>query len=82
MADARGDLAAAGADVIQIDEPWLRNDTNLVAIVGRELMADKYFPLVNQNHRPEDILAADNKTRAGRAQNRRVTIDINPPDSV
>lgn len=40
-------------------EPWLRNDTNLVAIVGRELMADKYFPLVNQNHRPEDILAAD-----------------------
>ncbi len=40
-------------------EPWYREDTELVAIMGRDLLADKYFPIVNQNHAPTETLAAD-----------------------
>lgn len=32
---------------------------DLVVIVGRDMLADKYFPLLSQNNRPEDQLAAD-----------------------
>lgn len=39
-------------------EPWYREDTDLVAIVGRDLMADKYFPLVNATQDPTEQLAA------------------------
>ncbi|EBP3998735.1 phage major capsid protein, P2 family [Salmonella enterica subsp. enterica] len=28
-------------------EPWYREDTDLVVVVGRALMADKYFPIMN-----------------------------------
>ena len=34
-------------------------DTQLVCVLGRDLLADKYFPLINQNQRPEDQLALD-----------------------
>jgi P2 family phage major capsid protein len=40
-------------------EPWYRNDTELVAILGRKLFADKYFPLVNVAQPPSETLAAD-----------------------
>ncbi len=40
-------------------DPWFRNDPKLVAIVGRKLMADKYFPLVNRNQDPTETLASD-----------------------
>ena len=39
-------------------DPWYREDTDLVAIVGRDLMADKYFPLVNATQAPSEQLAA------------------------
>lgn len=39
--------------------PWMRDDPSLVVIMSRSLLADKYFPLVNQGQRNEDILAAD-----------------------
>ncbi|MDO4697612.1 MAG: phage major capsid protein, P2 family [Pasteurellaceae bacterium] len=41
-----------------IDE-WHRDDTALVAIVGRKLLADKYFPIVNKDNAPTEQLAAD-----------------------
>lgn len=41
-----------------IDEVY-RDDTDLVVIVGRKLLADKYFPLVNQENKPTEMLAAD-----------------------
>lgn len=41
-----------------IDE-WYRDDTDLVAIVGRKLLADKYFPIVNQDNAPTEKLATD-----------------------
>ncbi|MDR0996323.1 MAG: phage major capsid protein, P2 family [Zoogloeaceae bacterium] len=41
-------------------EPWFRDDPGLVAVMGRKLLADKYFPLVNDaSQRPTDTLAAD-----------------------
>lgn len=40
-------------------DPWYQEDTKLVVICGRSLLADKYFPLVNANHAPTDQIAAD-----------------------
>jgi len=39
-------------------DPWFRGDTNLVAVVGRNLLTDKYLPLLNQLA-PTEKLAAD-----------------------
>lgn len=40
-------------------DPWYREDTELVAIMGRDLLADKYFPLVNVNQVPTETMATD-----------------------
>ncbi len=40
-------------------EPWFQEDTALVAIMGRDLLADKYFPLINQNQPATEMLATD-----------------------
>ena len=40
-------------------DPWYREDTQLVCILGRDLLADKYFPLVNADHPPTEAMAAD-----------------------
>ena len=40
-------------------DPWHREDTGLVAILGRDLLADKYFPIVNQTQANSEALAAD-----------------------
>lgn len=45
--------------VNELIDPWFRNATDLVAIVGRKLMADKYFPLINQNQAPTEQQAMD-----------------------
>ncbi|WP_295855139.1 phage major capsid protein, P2 family [uncultured Xylophilus sp.] len=61
---------AAGADYKNLDglvydaaqtliDPWFRNDTKLVAIVGGNLMHDKLFPLVGAQNAPSEQLAAD-----------------------
>lgn len=39
--------------------PTFRQDPSLVVICGTGLMADKYFPIVNQPQRPEDLLVMD-----------------------
>lgn len=62
--------AAAGADYANLDalvmdavsslvDPWYRDDTALVAILGRDLLHDKYFPLVNTANAPTEQLALD-----------------------
>lgn len=38
--------------------PWYQEDTGLVAVVGRGLLADKYFPLINVTQDPSEQLAA------------------------
>jgi P2 family phage major capsid protein len=45
--------------VSEMIEPWYQDDPGLVVICGREMLADKYFPLINQNHAPSETLAAD-----------------------
>lgn len=40
-------------------DPWFRTDPGLVAIVGRNLMHDKLFPLVSDPTAPTEVLAAD-----------------------
>ena len=40
-------------------EPWYQEDPDLVVICGRKLLADKYFPIVNQEQTNTDALAAD-----------------------
>lgn len=62
--------AEAGNDYLNLDalvfdivasliEPWYRNDPGLVVILGRDLLHDKYFPLVNVQQAPTETLAAD-----------------------
>ena len=39
--------------------PWYQKDPGLVAILGRNQLHDKYFPLVNKDQTPTERLAAD-----------------------
>ena len=45
--------------VNELIEPWYQEDTDLVVICGRQLLADKYFPIVNKAQAPTEQLAAD-----------------------
>lgn len=50
-------------------EPWYQEDTDLVVICGRQLLADKYFPIINKTHAPTEMLAADIVTSQKRIGN-------------
>ncbi|MHA7937605.1 phage major capsid protein, P2 family [Enterobacter roggenkampii] len=39
--------------------PWYQEDTELVVVCGRALLADKYFPIVNRDQPNSETLAAD-----------------------
>lgn len=53
-------LDALAFDAINsLIDPWYRNDPDLVVICGRDLVADKYFPLLNSQTAPTEMLAAD-----------------------
>lgn len=55
-----GNLDALVFDLVgQLIEPWYAEDPELVVVCGRQLLADKYFPIVNANHRPSDTMAVD-----------------------
>lgn len=60
---AGGDYANLDAMVIDmvnnLIDAWYQDDTDLVVICGRKLMADKYFPIVNQPQANTERLAAD-----------------------
>ncbi len=86
--------AASGSDYRTLDSAiydavnsllpaWAQDDTGLVAICGRDLLHDKYFPLVNENLDPTEQLAADvilGTKRLGGLQAARVPFF--PPGSV
>lgn len=40
-------------------DPWFQEDPQLIVLVGRDLMHDKLFPLVEGNDAPTEKLAAD-----------------------
>ena len=52
-------LDALVFDNIQLLDPWFRDDPGLVAMMGRDLVHDKYFPMVNTQQAPTETLAAD-----------------------
>jgi P2 family phage major capsid protein len=59
---AGGDYAnldAAVYDAINLLDPWYQKDTSLVVLVSRNLLHDKYFPLVNTKQAPTETLATD-----------------------
>lgn len=45
--------------VNELIEPWYQEDSELVVVCGRQLLADKYFPIVNKDNAPTETLAAD-----------------------
>ncbi|MGM0985441.1 MAG: phage major capsid protein, P2 family [Pseudomonadota bacterium] len=72
VADSSGAVTVGtGADYENLDalvfdavnemiEPWYRESTDLVAIMGRKLLADKYFPLISQHaETPTEARAMD-----------------------
>jgi len=52
-------LDAVVFDAVTLLDPWYQEDPGLVAVVGRGLMHDKYFPLVNKDQAPSETLSAD-----------------------
>lgn len=53
-------LDALVYDVVnELIDPWHRESTDLVVICGRKILADKYFPLLNQDLEPTEQRAAD-----------------------
>ncbi|WP_110675347.1 phage major capsid protein, P2 family [Salinicola sp. RZ23] len=45
--------------VSSLVEPWYRDNTDLVAIVGRSLMTEKYLPKINEWEQPTEARALD-----------------------
>jgi len=57
--------------VSSLIDPWFRKDPSLVVVIGRELVHDKYFPMVNKDQPPTEKLATDiilSQKRAGGLQ--------------
>ncbi|MAR71162.1 MULTISPECIES: phage major capsid protein, P2 family [unclassified Halomonas] len=53
-------LDALVYDVVsELIDPWHRESTAIRAICGRKMLADKYFPLINQNQPPTEQRALD-----------------------
>lgn len=87
-------VAAAGGDYKNLDalvydayksllDPWHAEAGDLVAIVGRDLMHDKLFPLVSNPTAPTEMLAADivrSQKRLGSLQ--AITVPFMRPSSV
>ncbi len=76
-------LDAAVFDAVQLLDPWYQQDPGLVAILGRDLMHDKLFPLVNDTKDPTESLAADvilsQKRVGGLAA---ATVPFMPPNAI
>lgn len=54
-----GNLDALVYDLRELLDPWYRDDTRLVAMVGSGLLHDKYFPLVNTSDKATEKVAVD-----------------------
>ncbi|KFA26188.1 capsid protein, partial [Xanthomonas vasicola pv. vasculorum NCPPB 1326] len=40
-------------------DPWHRKDPSLVVVLGRDLMHDKYFPMINKDQPASEKIATD-----------------------
>ena len=45
--------------VASLIDPWYRDASDLVVLIGRDLLHDKYFPLVNRDQPATEVLATD-----------------------
>lgn len=63
-------IGGSGADYANLDavvmdvvsnliDPWHQQDPSLVVILGRNLVHDKYFPIINKDLAPTEQIAAD-----------------------
>lgn len=52
-------IDAAVFDTVRLLDPWYHNHPGLVCIMGRDLLDDKYFPIINVTQKPTETLAAD-----------------------
>lgn len=55
--------------VSEFIQPWYQEDPELVVVCGRQLLADKYFPIINKPNAPTEMLAADIVTSQKRIGN-------------
>jgi P2 family phage major capsid protein len=81
VVDASGQITiGAGDDFENLDalvfsmvnefiQPWYQEDPELVVVCGRQLLADKYFPIINKTQAPSEMLAADIVTSQKRIGN-------------
>src|SRR5690606_6964935 len=64
-------------------EAWYQEDPQLVVVCGRQLLADKYFPIINKTQAPSEILAADVVTSQKRIGNLpAVRVPYFPPNAL
>lgn len=62
---------------------WARNDSELVVVLGADLLHDKYFPLVNSEMVPTETIAKDLIISAKRVGNKpAVTVPFFPGDAI
>lgn len=62
---------------------WARNDSDLVAILGDDLQHDVFFPLVDNDNKPTEIIAADLLLGAKRIGGKRpATVPFMRPSSI
>ncbi|MDZ4370110.1 MAG: phage major capsid protein, P2 family [Phenylobacterium sp.] len=87
IAEAGGDyknLDALVVDAVHNLMPsWARNDPGLIAVLGDDLMHDKFFPMVNSDLQPTEQLAADliiSAKRVGRKT--AVTVPFFPANAI
>lgn len=52
-------IDAAVFDAVRLLDPWFHNNPGLICLMGRDLLDDKYFPIINVAQAPTETLAAD-----------------------
>ena len=62
--------------------PWHQESPDLVVICGRKLLADKYFPLVNQEQPNTEAMAADVIVSQKRIGNLPVRVPFFPANAI
>ena len=64
-------------------DPWHRRDPGLRVIIGRDLIHDKYFPIINKDNAPTEQLAADLVLGAQRIGGHQpVDVPFIPPNAI
>ncbi|HEL4831219.1 TPA: phage major capsid protein, P2 family [Stenotrophomonas maltophilia] len=55
-----GNIDALVFDLVSnLIDPWHQEDPSLVVICGRQLVHDKYFPILNEDNKPTEKVAAE-----------------------